>query len=289
MSVALIPSSPAAFGVTGSGATVAVTIGAAVSVGHSILVGVEIRSGDGVSLTNVTDNLGNTYVQAIAPFDEATNTGRILHGWICKTVTTGGTPVITANFTGAAFARAIHVAAFSGMDATAPVDKTSTGTAASGTAIATGSMTPAEDNEAFWGFTEATAEVPAAGSGFTILATNAVGGQSATDYKIQTTASAGPVTFTTSVGGAWAVIGCTLKQAAGGGGGVVPQSGRWASNFQAVGNLDEDGSEQPVDSTGAKIRVLETPRVLPGDVAVEGGQGTVALLETQVVVLSHGT
>lgn len=213
-----IASSQAANGLAGSGATIAVTLGATVSIGNSICVGVELRSGDGVALTNATDDLGNSYEQAIAPFDEATNTGRVLCGWRCKNVTVAGTPVITANYNGAAFARAIHVAAFAGTHLTAAVDKTATGTAGSGTAIATATMAPVEDNELFWGFTESAAEVPAAGSGFTILSTNGVGGQSATDRRIQTTATTEAVTFTTGVGGAWAVIGFTVKQAAAGGG-----------------------------------------------------------------------
>jgi len=70
---------------------------------------------------------------------------------------------------------------------------------------------------------------------------------------------------------------------------VAPQTGQWASGYQAVRNLDEVASGQPPGLTGGLVRVLETSPLLPSTTPAVGGQGVVTTVETQVMVASAGT
>ncbi len=212
MSWALRASTPVAVGQTTSATTVAATLGAAVVSNDIIIVGVECLSSDTVS--GVADDLGNSYTPgptfADAPFLN------VLYSVFTAPVTATGTPTITATFGAATTKRVIHAAAFSGGLTSGPVDQNNNGSAATGTVITSGTMTPTQDNELIWGMAGDSNNTPAVAGAFTSLAAEG-NWQTRTEYLIQTTATGVTTNYTALVSAPWSTIGVTFKVAGGGG------------------------------------------------------------------------
>lgn len=108
--------------------------------GADLLV-VAVTWSTGGTFTNLTDSKTNTWTQLTAK----TASGVSTSFFYAKNATVGSGHTFSAN--GTAFFPSIAVAAFSGSDLTAPVDVENGGTTASGTSLATGSVTPGQDNE----------------------------------------------------------------------------------------------------------------------------------------------
>lgn len=242
MAVAVVASTPAVTASTSSATTVAVTLGAAVSIGHVIYVSLS-HSAVGASLpATVADSLGNTYaLQGGGKMHDSTNTqsGEV---YVC-TVTTGGTPTITATFRDSAGVttsesfRRIAAVAFSGVDTTTPVnDHTqpvsgTVGTSATGTDATTsaGTVNPSLSGCMIVATVQDTSGsitwTPCATPAFT-EAIESAGGEVEIEYYLQAAAASIGGKWTASVAGHRILTAVTALAPSGGGGGGGVGTGR---------------------------------------------------------------
>jgi hypothetical protein len=166
-----------------SAATIAATLNG-VKEGNAVAVFVFCINSSTVQ--SVKDDLGNTAKKSIS--FNWTADGAFLEHWIFPHAA-GGNRTYTATFSPAATFRTIHVAEFSGVDASLPFGSTSSGTGTS-TTPAAGSVTPRFDGSAVFATAAATSTAaPTAAAPYTSLVTEAVN-FTTSEYLAQGTAAA---------------------------------------------------------------------------------------------------
>lgn len=188
MGIALITSTTA-----GSGADTITTL-AMNTTGATLLVAVV--SDGGASPATVTDSKGNTW-SPLTNYAGAVTQCRISY---CVPTSVGTGHTVTATGASGSFP-AMCVAAWSGTKATSPLDGSTGATHANGTgtSLACGNISPAEDGELFIaGFAGDAAAASAINLGYTIAETVPLGASWAANlaYLIQTTAAARNPTWT---------------------------------------------------------------------------------------------
>jgi lysophospholipase L1-like esterase len=199
-----------------SGSNDTVTSSSIDTTGADILF-VYVTDYQAASLGTVTDSRSNTWTALTAHAAASFSRGR---WYYAKNATVGSGHTFT--YSGTSVFPSICALAFSGSDTTAPADQENGATSASGTTLATGSVTPGQDNElVLAGFTFASTGTPiTAPSGYTDVGGSDFGGNhfgSWVAYKIQTTATATNPSFTKSGGASdLAAVVATFKAAGGG-------------------------------------------------------------------------
>lgn len=194
---------------SGGVTTLSAIFGSTVTSGSAIMVAWRYSSGSGARTVTVSDANGNTYVsnpiQAYETADNSTN------GIAYALNVTGGASLeVSFAISGAAATLRMSISEFSGVATSAALDKTASAIG-SGTALASGAVTPTTNGQLFFcdGHLDATSTFTA-GTDFTLATTvPAAGGthRLAADYYIQPTAASHDGTITSSASGAW---GCAL-------------------------------------------------------------------------------
>lgn len=182
-----------------------------------------------VNASTLSDSKGNTWTGLTAKMSTTAESKL----YYCKNPTVGTGHTFTA--AGTSIYATINVAAFSGAHLTAPFDQQNGATTAGATSLATGSITPSENNELIIAGISNVSAARSIDAGFTIAnQVNYAAGfhyGGAIAYLIQTTAGAvNPSWSWTGSGEAAAVI-ASFKVPAAGGGGF--QSG-WGQNSNVV-------------------------------------------------------
>lgn len=268
----------------GSATTIAQALSGVLN-GSMVVVAVGTLSNATTTITGVQDDLGNVGVQVGRAIYLTNGYGEL---WVIKN-SAAGNRTYTATYSATITNRYICAIEADG-DTVSPLDKTSKLESQDSVNPHCPAVTTTTDGQYCVGLaagnpgTSLTAVSPYADLYVVTFNTWNLGVQD----RVQPTAGNTNADWTAANSSWFAIMG-TFKAAAGGGGGVTPQSGQWASNYQAVGNLDEVASGQPPDSSGAKTRSLETLPQLPDVVARVGGQGVATAVETQVLVVSDGT
>jgi len=195
-----------------------VTTGSADTSGATLLVVVVSTYGTGGTLTDSNSNTWN----ALTRRGSAGDAGCQIYYAVNPTVGSGHT------FTYSSTAKYPSVAAmaFSGADTSSPFDVQNGANNTTMTTLATGSVTPSEDNEliiaGYGGYSGAVSSID---SGMTIANSVAYSANhlaAGSAYKIQTTATAINATWTIGSASINAAAIATFKAAAGGGGPVIP-------------------------------------------------------------------
>lgn len=279
MAILLVTGQHASLSRGTAGATISVSFPAPTTAGNLILVLAMCNSAQ--SALAPTDDKGNSYA-ASAPETTSVAGGQKVSGWYARSGI-GGVVSVTANFSASTSFCAIAISEYSGVDPLAPLDQVG-GLYTPSTADALSPVvTPLRSDELIWGGCVNNIGVSnTAGTNFTLLDTDAASGH-AHEYFVQGVGAAIAAEFKAASAGAWAVLVATFRPA------TLLQSGQWAAGYQAVGNLDQVASAQPPDSSGSRVRTLETFPVLPSTTPAVGGQGVVTPVETQVFVVSDGT
>jgi len=169
----------------------------------------------------MSDNKGNTWSLAIGPVN---NTGDNLYIYYCKNPTVGSGHTLTFTPGGSHYST-ISAAAYSGLDTSAPLDKTAQGTGNTGAMTTANTATTTQAAELLIGaFTVSTGStvVWTGGSGFTIRShvdNGAVGGVSMLEDQIVAATGAYAGTGNNDQSAAYVALIATFKGATGGGGG----------------------------------------------------------------------
>jgi hypothetical protein len=200
------------------------TSAAADTTGADLLV---IHVASFAAASGVSDSKGNTWTA----LTEHSVGSRFSRFWYAKNATVGTGHTFTVSGTG--IYPHLAVAAFSGSNTTAPADQQNGATGSGVTSLATGSVTPAEDNElvvaGLCGFDPVT---PTINSSFTATDTEpSAGGSNMTGglaYKVQTTATAVNPTWSWNASDSAAVSIASFK--AGGGDTTPPTLSGAATN-----------------------------------------------------------
>lgn len=187
-----------------SGTTNPVAFDSAVTAGHLIAVGVTWDSTT-VTLTSITDSLGNTYTLVGNPTSSIT--GRAAMSYVPNVL--GGANTVTATFSGS-ISSVICVQEISGANASSPLDQsalnaqTNPGTGTD--AVTSGTVTTTTAGQYIFGFSgdSNSGATFTQGTGFTAAD---VGNAGAAEYQVQGAAGSLAATFTISAGFAVTITG----------------------------------------------------------------------------------
>jgi hypothetical protein len=168
----------------------------------------------------VSDTAGNTFTQIGVTITSGINR---LRQYYAKNITGHATNVVTATYAGATAYSVLGVRQFSGCDTSSPLNGSNTGTGASGTAIATGTITIVGSNSVICAGIEADGQPITAGSGYAITAITGGGGFTADEYKLVSASEA--ATATGNASNVWAIVGAAFNAAGAAAAGVFGQSG----------------------------------------------------------------
>ena len=201
-------------------ATLPVTLPNPVTAGNLLVVGV--RAGDTDTINAPTDTGSNTYTNVAGA--TVVNTGNHkIQTWYVANCAGGSTFTVTANFGAAVGHPEIFVYEVSGIRPTSPVDTQTGGQAASGTAVASGSITTAEAGEYLFGFctTSGNTGTLALGSGWTdaeFMQSNVNNPTGGGEDQITSAAGSFNATFTLGTSSAWSASVVAFFAAGRGGG-----------------------------------------------------------------------
>ncbi len=203
-SIAFVQSNSGPATIQASNTTVAVTYPVAQTAGDMNIV--VIGWGDTTStISSVTDNKLNSYTLAVGP---TTGTGLRQSIYFAPNIA-GGSTTVTVKFNQAAAYPDVRILEYSGLDPSAPLDKT-VGAAGTGTAANSGSVSTTAASELIFGAGTSGSSFTTAGSGFTTRMINLYG-NIAEDKTVNATGSYNATA--TDRSGVWAMQVATFRAA----------------------------------------------------------------------------
>lgn len=166
----------------------------------------------GPTISSVTDTAGNTYTATTSsPFTNVGGTNRQAI-WYAKNITGNASNQVTATFAASYAYLTITVYEFSGCDTVAPFIADSTGTSASGTAIATGTLTLSTSSVIVAIYESDAGPGSTGGTGYT-KNTADDNGFISDEYHITSTSEAASATGAGSAG--WGILGAAFVSSGG--------------------------------------------------------------------------
>lgn len=203
MGIALVQSASKAVGFVGNNTTLALSLNG--TAGNLIIVTHAHWTVAGAAISTPTDTLGHTYLPVAAEQQEAAGSTRVRSFYVANI--TGGANTVTFDVAGTATAElAVVISEWSGAATSSPLDTTNTGTG-TGTAASSGNVTPSVGNCLLYGGlafsannVQATEE-----AGWTLLKEEIPAGSIpvATEYKLQTSATAEDADWTLASSSEW--------------------------------------------------------------------------------------
>jgi hypothetical protein len=209
----------------------------ATAAGHLIVVGIQIGGGvsTGITISSVTDNVGNTYAEAGAARSIDTAAGSVVDIWYAKNSAAGATTLTITPSTTVTNA-GVLIWEFSGADTSSPLDQTAVLNSQASSATPSGaSVTTAQTGELVMSLLAVAGNVTGIASGNAFVSDSGLKGNGWA-HLITTTAGTFAAQWNQSPAGTFASSTASFKAAASGGGGALNAC-----------DLNSDGKNNVVD------------------------------------------